>query len=158
MQVITNCDKAAVTEIAISYEDVANRLMQEYRCGDAISMDRLYTELGISLPEYGTRKEIQAAQFAVLAGIDGLRNALLVNHKVWMSNVRGYGYRLLTADEQVSDAMHQLASEMNRSMNKADSKLKNLRTGDLSTQGRSLRADAINKLNTLQHMARPVLG
>jgi hypothetical protein len=106
---------------------------EQYTYGDVMTREWLLDRFGLETPKLGTAKDFQKFQLDLLDAMEGFREALLVEHKMALENVRGRGYRILKPNEQTSYTMRQFSRGIAREINKAANILQNIAT-DLLTQ------------------------
>jgi hypothetical protein len=114
--------------------------------GDVITLDWLQEKFDLYPPERGTARDFNEYQFRFLSAIDSFREALLVDHKRYLKNVRGLGYLVVAVEDHTGVVWDEFKNRIYKAISKANSTLSNVNLEKLSVAGR---ADNCVKLATL---------
>lgn len=114
--------------------------------GDIITLDWLQKRFDLYPPERGTARDFNEYQFRFLSAIDSFREALLVDYKRYLKNVRGVGYLVVAVEDHTGVVWDEFKNRIYKAISKANSTLLNVNIEKLSVAGR---ADNCVKLATL---------
>jgi hypothetical protein len=123
--------------------------------GDTISFDWLYEKFLIQRP-VGTTilADAQKAELQFLGQFKAFEDALLTEHQIALTNVRGVGYRIVPPGEQTSWAEGQGVGEVKKAVRKLTDRLTNIDLAQLTTEQRKENADALARLAMLSGMIK----
>lgn len=98
--------------------------------------------------EIATREGLMSVEkhrqldFEVLRKVDGFRDVMLSEHKRYLVNVRGHGYRIVAPPQQTGEAIRRLSVDVQRSVGKAMAALVHVNEQVLSLEDMRENADA----------------
>lgn len=121
----------------------------QFSYGDMITHTWLKENLGVAIPEFGSRDAIQNAQLDFLGAFETLRYELLTGYQMYLSSVRGEGYRVVLPKEQVGLAMEQLEKRVSAEIRKASAAIENVRVDMLEQDDMRRRDDAVARIGSL---------
>lgn len=121
-------------------------LSHGYSDGDLISHDWLAWAL--DLPDNATRD----AQFVIMDRIDQFKNALLLEHSIYIVSSRGKGYQIVPPSDQCFVATSQAMREVSRQFRLCQKRLKHTRMELLSTEESKRHTDTQVRLAGLSSM------
>lgn len=109
------------------WRQAADDAVHEFDYGEMIPHSWIGEHLEID-PREGklTIERHRELDFDLLRKMDGFRDALLYEHKRYLVNVRGVGYKIIEPPHQTTAAMRALSRDMRRSIAKAMSALVNI--------------------------------
>lgn len=96
----------------------------------------------------------QARQIAWLENIESLRRALLDEHRIYLENVFGTGYRIVPPGEQTGATKARFEREVKKEFRRAARGLKHVRHEQLTDAQRQENMDAIAKLSQIGGMRK----
>lgn len=123
--------------------------------GDTITFDWLYEKFLIQRP-IGTSllADAQKAELQFLSQFKSFEDALLTEHQIALTNVRGVGYRVVPPGEQTGWAEGQGVGEVKKAVRKLADRLTNIDLTQLTTEQRRENADALARLAMLSGMVK----
>lgn len=146
--------------------EVAARIAAEFEDGKIIPLTWLKTHLCIkdidtkklallSVEDWDSfiKEETRSIQFAWLEAMEGLKNTLLVDHRIALKNIRGQGYMRLVPQQQTVEGLGTYIREHRRALIKAHQTLTNIRIELLSHQDRQENIEARATLSAIQQMS-----
>lgn len=118
-------------------------LAAEYGDGKLISHDWLKEQFGLkkcSLEDYESVDEfvkaLELQQFAYMSIVDAVRWELLKQEKMYIRCVRGEGYEVVKAEDQVQYGYDEFVNEIKKSIREAGLIMNNVLPVDLSQQAK----------------------
>lgn len=118
-------------------------LAAEYGDGKLISHDWLKEQFGLkkcSLEDYESVDEfvkaLEVQQFAYMSIVDSVRWELLKQERMFIRSVRGEGYAVVKAEDQVQYGYDEFVSEIKKSIREAGLIMNNVLPVDLSQQAK----------------------
>lgn len=102
------------------WRQAARDAVDAFSYGDVIPHDWLHEHLEIK-PRAGkmTLSQHRALDFELLKKMEGFRDALLYEHRRYLTSVRAIGYKIIEPPDQTGAAMGRLSADMRRSVKKA---------------------------------------
>lgn len=130
------------------WRQAAKDAVREFDYGDVIPHSWIAEHLEIEDPTgwVGTVDAYRALAFDLLRKMDNFRAVMLTEHKRYMVNVRGLGYKIIEPPHQTDAAMLRLQDEMRRSLAKAMSALVHINETAISMDDARENAEAKAKL------------
>lgn len=123
--------------------------------GDTIDFGWLYDNFLITRPVGTTTlAEAQRAELQFLSQFKAFEDALLTEHQIALSNVRGVGYRIVPPAEQTTWAEGQGVQDVKKAIRKLGDRLTNVDLVQLTAEGRKENADALARLAMLSGMVK----
>lgn len=122
--------------------------------GDIVSHDQLDEWLGIDESTVTDFESAQRLQFIRLSRIEAFKGELLLDHQIYVENVRGEGYRVVPPKDQSSAAEEFTRRTIAQAISKGISVAKNVNGNELTDAQRKENADAIARLANLRLMTR----
>jgi hypothetical protein len=133
----------------------------QFKYGDIVGHDWLEVRFGMPGLEEGqelTAEKFRERQFEWLANVEQFKTELLRDHQICLQSIRGKGYRWVPPNEQTDLAVADFQRGAKKIFTSAGQKLRNLRTSELSDEGRRANIDAVAKLAQLQGMSQKALS
>ncbi len=121
----------------------------QFTYGDMITHAWLKDNLGVDVPDYGSREAIQQGQLDFLGAFETLRYELLTGYQMYLCSVRGVGYRIVHPTEQVGLAMDMLEKRVSAEIRKASAAIDNVKMDMLEADDIRRRDDAVARLGSL---------
>lgn len=136
------------------WRQAATDSMKEFGYGDTIPHEWLWAHLEIDPPDdwRGSMDDFKSHQFDLLTKMDGFRSVLLEEHKRFLVNERGIGYKIVLPKMQTSEAMHRLHNELRRNLLKTMRALVHVNETVLSLEEAKENAEAKAKVSWLNTM------
>ena len=130
------------------WRQAAKEAVAEFAYGDTIPHTWIAEHLEIANPQgwIGTVDAYRALAFDLLRKMDNFRAVLLEEHKRYLVNVRGLGYKIIEPPHQTDAAMLRLQDELRRSLAKAMSALVHVNESAISLEDARENAEAKAKL------------
>lgn len=122
--------------------------------GDVVSHDQLDKWLGIDESIVTDLESAQRLQFIRLARIEAFKGELLLDHQIYIENVRGEGYRVVPPKDQSSAAEEFTRRTIAQAISKGICVAKNVNREALTDAERRENADAIARLANLRLLTR----
>lgn len=148
-----------VTELHPAYLEVAQTIMAgPHGPGTQFTHEWLRERLHVAWPEPDeawTEKRWTNAQLAYLAGMDGLKETLLHDHRVALASVPGIGYVVLAPEEQLALGERRLSDGVMRALTKGAALLVHVDAHELDAGAMRRRNDALATAGTLVAVLRP---
>lgn len=99
------------------WKNAALLAIQEFNYGDTIPHEWIMTNLEIEEPSGPvTVEKHRKLAFDLLRKVDGFRDILLGEHKRYLVNIRGVGYKIIEPPRQTNAAMRRFEREVGRSL------------------------------------------
>lgn len=125
--------------------------------GDEIPKEWFYNAFGIEMPAPTCPvKEADKARLEFMAAFLAMRESLLTERQVALANMRGYGYRVVTPQEQTRWAEEEGIDEVKHAVTKMGTRLVNVDLAALDGTQRKENADALARLSMMRGMIRSV--
>lgn len=127
----------------------------KFASGDTMTFDWLYEHFLIKRP-LGTTllADAQKAELQFLGQFKQFEDALLTEHQIALTNVRGVGYRIVPPGEQTGWAEGQGVGEIKKAVRKLADRLTNIDLAQLTVDQRKENADALARLAMLSGMVK----
>jgi hypothetical protein len=139
------------------WRQAAEDAAEKFTYGDVMPKEWLIEHFGLEPPRRGTAADFQKFQFDLLEAMDGFKEALLIEHKMALENVRGRGYRILQPNEQTAYTMRQFRIAVAREVRKAADLLQNVAADMLTQDEQRQNIDARGKLAAVHSFTRKQL-
>jgi hypothetical protein len=128
---------------------------ERFAPGDTVSFDWLYEHFLIARPAGTTAlADAQKAELQFLAQYKAFEDALLTEHQIALSNVRGVGYRIVPSAEQTRWAEDSGVTDVKKAIRKLGDRLTNVDLAQLTQDQRRENADALARLAMLSGMVK----
>lgn len=139
---------------------VADRLIERgLNYGHMLWHDELREAFGIrtkdDIRQNGTIAEFEKAQLDYMSHVEALREYLLEEHQLFLSNAVGEGYRVVPPAEQTTLAERMLGDDLAKAFRKAKARISNVRMNELSSAERAEALNAQARVSDLAAMMRP---
>jgi hypothetical protein len=128
--------------------------------GDVVPHDWFREAFALAEPEASTSMTWQKFQelhqkldLQFVANFEALRSELLTEHQLDLVNVRGQGYRIMPASEQVERALEDLQEYLRKVFRKAGARVVHVRFGELSHEKRQEAIEAQAKVSAVKKLA-----
>lgn len=126
-------------------------LREGFAPGDTVSHEFLFDAFEIDKPTGKTPKELaDAAQFEYLEAFKPFSEHLLVEHKIALDAIRGVGYRIVPAPEQVEWAETEGRKQIQKALHKRSMRIAYVDTSQLDDLGRQQRSDAMARTGRMR--------
>lgn len=136
-------------------EAIKSFIGERFAQGDTVSFEWLYEHFLIVRPDGTTPlADAQKAELQFLSQFKAFEDALLTEHQIALSNVRGVGYRIVPAAEQTRWAEESGVSEVKKAIRKLGDRLTNVDLAQLTQDQRRENADALARLAMLSGMVK----
>jgi hypothetical protein len=136
-------------------EAVKRVISEKYTAGDVLDFAWLYDAFLIDRPTPETPlADAQKAELRFLGHFKDFEEALLTEHQIALSNVRGVGYRIVAAGEQTGWAEDQGTQEVKKALRKLRDRLTNVDLLQLNAEQRKQNADALARLAMMAGMTK----
>jgi hypothetical protein len=132
------------------WEISAETIAAQYTYGDKILRADLEELLGDTVPETGTREEIESAQMRFVGFVEKVRSELLERHDMVLVRVSSGEWGILRPGNQRDYAMVRLRLGLAREIGQAENILEHTRTDLLSSEEARARTEAIGKVAALR--------
>ncbi len=133
---------------------VEHFLSESFAPGDIISYEWLYREFEITRPTEETPLgRAQKAELAFLGAFQSFQSALLHDHQIALTNIKGVGYQYVRPEEQTKWAEDQGDGELKKALRKRRDRLMNVPLHLLDADHRRQNADSLARLGMLAGMA-----
>jgi hypothetical protein len=155
-------DELATQELPLypRWKQAVQDFLGEFQYGALVSHQWLADNLGVPLPsdrQKLTAADFQRLQFEWLSSVEAFKSELLHKHQVHLQSVRGEGYRWVPPAEQTGVALVAFERDAKRVFQQVGSRLRNLRTEELTDDQRREHIDAVTKVSSLRGMTRKAL-
>lgn len=141
-----------------AWKQAVQDFLADFRYGDTVPHGWLVERFGLPAPDDRmTAAAFQARQFEWLASIEGFKQTLLSEHKVYLQSVRGEGYRWVHPGEQTAAATREFEKEAGKAFRAAGQRLRHIRIGELTDDQRRANIDALAKMASLRGTTRKAL-
>ena len=132
-----------------AWRQAVRDFLNDFAYGDIVTHAWLEERFG--MPQLGDRQKLTAAdfsrrQFEWLQSIESFKDELLRRHDVCLVSVRGEGYRWVPPSEQSKVAMDAFEKDAKRVFASAATRVRHVRTNELTDDQRRENADAVAKL------------
>ncbi|MCP4652595.1 MAG: hypothetical protein GY858_04345 [Candidatus Omnitrophica bacterium] len=104
----------------------------------------------LSLEEPKTIEEYKKHEFEYMSSIEKLKEDLLLDHSVYLMNMKGQGYQVLIPEEQVTRAPDKHTKKASAELRKAARALSNVKTELLSVETENLRLSKMARIAFLK--------
>lgn len=140
-----------LVDLRAPWRVAVNAFIKEgFQPGEPITHAWFHEQLGLTMSGPGTPlKEAQATQFAYLAGMDKIRDALLSEYQIALRSVRGVGYEVVPPYEQTQWAEDAASAEMKKILGTARDRLTNVNAAKLTADQRLENANALARLSMM---------
>lgn len=108
--------------------DAAQEAAKAFSYGDVIQHSWLLSALGLNPPAHGTADQFRKYSFDLLQRVEGFKKTMLEDHQMYLSNVKGEGYRIVHLSHQTGHAMRTLQRELRKSVSRAAEALTHINT------------------------------
>lgn len=139
-----------------AWREAIKAFMQErFAPGDTVSFDWLYDHFLIKRPGGSTLlADAQKAELQFLSQFKQFEDALLTEHQIALTNVRGVGYRLVPPAEQTRWAEDSGVTEVKKAIRKLGDRLTNVDLVQLTNEQRKENADALARMAMLSGLIK----
>ncbi|MDP2235013.1 MAG: hypothetical protein Q8J88_01145 [Bacteroidales bacterium] len=145
------------------WEKLIDGLVENFQPDELITHEYIKSKFLIVAPEYEEFESvtefieaINLQQFEYMSLIEKLRLDVLDRHKLYMSNIRGFGYKFLKPSEQTTYAREKAIDAVKKELNRGLLILKNIRHDSLTMEERKRNSDEMAKLGQLKQMLKIV--
>lgn len=114
-------------EVLPSWRQAVKEAVETFTFGEIIPREWLEEKFGIEIPPTFTIGEYKRIQFDMMQNMDQFREALLIDHQMYLSCIRGEGYLIVQPSAQTSTSMRKLGSEIKRGLQTAAKTLTNIK-------------------------------
>jgi len=98
--------------------------------------------------------EHEMFQLEYLSASEGLKNAFLKNHNMWLRSVRGIGYQIVEPKNQVSQAINDGYSAIGKEASKMVKRMEYVDTSSFTNSENKERTDQLAKAKSLKSMIK----
>lgn len=137
--------------------EAAIQASREFDYGDVIPHDWLLDSLNIEQLDSGTADQFRKHSFDLLQKVEGFKRVMLEEHQMYLTNVRGEGYRIVNPPQQTEIAMKSLQRDLQKSIKTAVSALTNINTNLLGLDDFKNNAEAKAKIAWLSQQSSKAL-
>jgi hypothetical protein len=139
-----------------AWREAIKAFMQErFAAGDTVTFDWLYEHFLIQRPAGSTLlADAQKAELQFLSQFKNFEDALLTEHQIALTNVRGVGYRIVPAAEQTRWAEEEGVGQVKKAIRKLGDRLTNVDLVQITNEQRKENADALARLAMLSGMVK----
>jgi len=137
--------------------EAASKASQTFAYGDVIPHDWLLDSLAIRPLDFGTADQFKNHSFDMLQKIEGFKKVMLESHQMFLTSVRGEGYKIINPPQQTEVAMKSLQKDLQKSIKSAVSALTNINTSLLGLDDFKSNAEAKAKIAWLSQQSSKAL-
>jgi hypothetical protein len=119
--------------------------------GIEFTHEEILDMLDMEIPKIGTQKEFRDLMLKKMAHVEALKDELLRNFNLCLSNMRGVGYRVVHPNDQVKIEPEKQIRKAQKSVRYAARLLTNVDVGSLDKDARDLRDHALQHIAMLQN-------
>ncbi len=121
--------------------------------GDQIVRDEVLKQMGVIIPESGTRREIEKATLRALTMFKAFTDFMLVHYKLWLRAERREGvYTAENPSDQTREAERAMRRDLKKSIRDATSRITHVRVDLLTNDERAYRDKTLVRTGFLAAM------
>lgn len=143
-----------MTELHPAYKEAAKQIVERVEAegyGFIIAHEDLREMLRIEFPHSSKGYDAYKAwSFAICDDVESLRDLLLDEHNIYIMNIRGIGYQVLSPDEQIRKGYMKHVHKMTAQLNKALKTLVNVNQHMLSAEEEKERQEKLIKMTFIR--------
>ncbi len=132
---------------------VTNQVVKNFDYGDVIPTEWLYKQFGIKFPAFSNKKNYDSIAFRFLNHMDELKKILLIDHKMYLVNMRGTGYRIVMPRKQASETINSCSKKFNKIMRDTKLSLLNINIKMIDNDDIRYRDEQLGKIAALSAFA-----
>lgn len=131
-------DDVEETEFSIypEWKQAAIDAVKEFTYGDTITHEWLLEKFDMKKQKTWTEEEHNSFQLKLLSYVDGFKDHMLENNKMYLTNARGIGYLIVSPEEQTGRVWKKMTKGVRRELLRANAGLTNILLEALSDEAR----------------------